>query len=157
MFWSTRSRIRVFHGFFTVSRTPITSQVVDFALDACLMGDRTLSKEDLAGATRQKQKFGGSREYSAAMGGNKPKPPYSTLITHTIFVDGNRTTVRLEPVIWDALREIARQQGASVHDLVSAINRRGLASSLTSAIRAYVVAYLLAQALPGAPPANLFQ
>jgi predicted DNA-binding ribbon-helix-helix protein len=78
----------------------------------------------------------------------------SSLVMHNLVVDGHRTTVRLEPVIWDALRDIARQQEVTVHDLVSAINRRRIASSLSSAIRAYVVVYLSARLRP-APPTRV--
>jgi predicted DNA-binding ribbon-helix-helix protein len=67
----------------------------------------------------------------------------SSLVTHNIIVAGHRTSVRLEPVIWDALYGIARHQGSNVNDLVSDIHQRRAASSLTAAIRAYVVAYLL--------------
>jgi predicted DNA-binding ribbon-helix-helix protein len=63
---------------------------------------------------------------------------------HNIVVDGHRTTVRLEPVIWDALRDIARQQAVTVHNLVSAIAGRRTASSLSSEIRTYVVVQLFA-------------
>jgi len=62
---------------------------------------------------------------------------------HNIYVDGNRTTVRLERVIWDTLQSIASQQGCSFHDLVSDIERRWTPKNLSSAIRAYVVMYLL--------------
>jgi len=65
-------------------------------------------------------------------------------VMHNVVVDGRRTTVRLEPVIWDALRDIARQKEVTVHDLVSDVNRRRTASSLSSGIRAYVVIYLSA-------------
>jgi len=74
----------------------------------------------------------------------------SSLVMHNLVVDGHRTTVRLEPAIWDVLRDIARQQEVSVHHLVSAINRQHIASSLSSAIRAYVVVYLSA-GLPDPP------
>ena len=78
----------------------------------------------------------------------------SSLIMHNLVVDGHRTTVRLEPVIWDALRDIACQQEVTVHNLVSNINRLHIASSLSSAIRAYVVVYLSA-ALRDTPSAGL--
>jgi predicted DNA-binding ribbon-helix-helix protein len=67
------------------------------------------------------------------------------LIHRHIYVDGHRTSVRLEAVFWETLRGIARQQDVSVHYLVSVINRNRVASSLTSAIRTYVVTYLIAQ------------
>src|SRR5260370_32383725 len=59
----------------------------------------------------------------------------SSLTMHNLVVDGHRTTVRLEPAIWDALQDIARQQEVSVHHLVSTINRERIASSLSSALR----------------------
>ena len=75
----------------------------------------------------------------------------SSLIMHNLIIDSHRTTVRLEPVIWDALQDIARQQRGTVNNLVSAINRGRTASGLSSAIRAYVVLHLsarLREALP---------
>jgi len=68
----------------------------------------------------------------------------SSLVMHNIVVDGRRTTVRLEPVIWDALQDIARREQLTLHDLVSDINRNRTTSSLSSGIRAYVVIYLSA-------------
>ena len=78
----------------------------------------------------------------------------SSLVMRNLVVDGHRTTVRLEPAIWDVLRDIADQQEVTVHNLVSAINKQHIASSLSSAIRAYVVVYLFAK-LPDAPSTNL--
>jgi predicted DNA-binding ribbon-helix-helix protein len=75
---------------------------------------------------------------------SEPESVRSSLVMHNVVVDGRRTTVRLEPVIWDALQSIARQEEVTLHDLVSDINRRRTASSLSSGIRAYVVIYLSA-------------
>ena len=86
----------------------------------------------------------------------KDKSKRSSLVTHTVYVDRKRTTVRLEPVIWHTLQGIASEQEVRLHDLVSTINRNRIASSLTSAIRAYVVTYLIAQAPPEALPRHLF-
>lgn len=66
----------------------------------------------------------------------------SSLVMHNVIIDGRRTTVRVEPVMWDTLRGIARQQKVTLNDLVSDINRRRTDSGLTSAIRVYVVIYL---------------
>ena len=82
--------------------------------------------------------------------GNEHDSARSSLVMHNLVVDGHRTTVRPEPAIWDVLRDIADQQDVTVHNLVSAINRQHIASSLSSAIRAYVVVYLSA-GLPDAP------
>ena len=63
-----------------------------------------------------------------------------------MVVAGRRTSVRLEPLMWQALREIAEREQRSVNDLVTEIERRQLASSLTAAIRVFVVDYLRAAA-----------
>jgi len=81
----------------------------------------------------------------------------TSLISRHIYVDGHRTSVRLEAVFWETLRAIARRQNVSVHHLVSVINRNRIRSSLTSAIRIYVVTYLIAQAPTEGLPSHLFR
>src|SRR5689334_17982782 len=78
--------------------------------------------------------------------------PASSLVIHNIVVAGHRTSVRLEPVMWDALRDIARHLGMTVHDLVTAIDRERLASSLTAAIRVYIVDFYRSAALRAGQP-----
>jgi len=60
---------------------------------------------------------------------------------HNIIVAGHRTTVRLEPVMWEALRDIANRQGRSVSRLATEIDRDRTTLSLTAALRVYVVDY----------------
>lgn len=47
--------------------------------------------------------------------------------------------MRLEPVMWDALQDITRRRSVTMHDLVTEIDRYRTASSLTAAIRVYIV------------------
>jgi predicted DNA-binding ribbon-helix-helix protein len=63
----------------------------------------------------------------------------STLVIRNIVVAGHRTSVRLEPAMWEALRDIGRRLGLTIHDLVTQIDRDRTASSLTAAIRVYIV------------------
>jgi predicted DNA-binding ribbon-helix-helix protein len=63
----------------------------------------------------------------------------SSLVIHNVVVGGHRTSVRLEPVMWEALQEIARQQETNINQLVTEIDRRRNSSSLTAAIRVYIV------------------
>jgi predicted DNA-binding ribbon-helix-helix protein len=78
----------------------------------------------------------------------------SSLVIHNIVVGGHRTSVRLEPVMWDALQDIARREHVTVHDLVTDIDRKRTASSLTAAIRVYIVDFYRAAAVQAAqtPP-----
>src|SRR5690349_17362015 len=76
----------------------------------------------------------------------------SSLAIHNVVVGGHRTSVRLEPVMWEALQEIAQAQRVSVHRLVTDIDRDRSASTLTAAIRVYIVNFYRAAALVGGRP-----
>jgi len=52
--------------------------------------------------------------------------------------------MRLEPVMWDALAEICRRERRAIHDICTMVNGRRGHSSLTSAVRAYIVDYFRA-------------
>jgi predicted DNA-binding ribbon-helix-helix protein len=65
----------------------------------------------------------------------------STLVNRNVTVGGHRTSVRLEPSMWHALQEVCVREHVSVHAAVSAIAVEHAASSLTSAIRAYLLSY----------------
>ena len=69
----------------------------------------------------------------------KRHPSPSSLVIRNIVVGGHRTSVRLEPLMWDALLEIARQRETNVNQLVTEIDRQRNSSSLTAAIRVYIV------------------
>ena len=71
--------------------------------------------------------------------------PSSSLVIHNVVVAGRRTSVRLEPVMWEALQEIVRQQETNINQLVTEIDRRN-SSSLTAAIRVYIVDFYRAAA-----------
>jgi len=55
--------------------------------------------------------------------------------------------VRLEPVMWEVLLEIARQRQTNVNQLVTEIDRQRVSSSLTAAIRVYIVDFYRAAAI----------
>ena len=64
------------------------------------------------------------------------------LISHNVWVDGHRTSVRLEAVMWQALHEIADREGFSIHQVITIVSRRQHQNaSLTATIRAFLVAY----------------
>lgn len=45
----------------------------------------------------------------------------TTLISHNITVMGRRTSVRLEPEMWSALREISKREGCRISDVCSLV------------------------------------
>jgi len=73
----------------------------------------------------------------------------STLVNRNVTVAGHRTSVRLEPAMWDALHEVCAREHISLHVAVSAIAEGRVESSLTSAIRAYLLCYFQSAATEG--------
>ena len=61
--------------------------------------------------------------------------------SRSIWIGSHRTSVRLEPVMWAALNDIAVERGKTVHDVILEINRDRKGISLTAAIRVYIVEY----------------
>jgi len=75
----------------------------------------------------------------------------STLVSRNVTVDGHRTSVRLEPAMWDALTYVCQCERKSLHGVVSEIARGEMASSLTAAIRVFLMSYFRAAAAASAP------
>ncbi|WP_441228036.1 ribbon-helix-helix domain-containing protein [Tardiphaga sp. 20_F10_N6_6] len=59
--------------------------------------------------------------------------------------NGTSTSVSLEDAFWDALTEIAREEGISRLALIRRIDRDRVHSNLTSAIRVFVVKYFITE------------
>ncbi|HEX7970357.1 MAG TPA: ribbon-helix-helix domain-containing protein [Stellaceae bacterium] len=70
----------------------------------------------------------------------------STLINRNVTVGGHRTSIRLERAMWDALRQICEREHKALNDLVTEIERQRVESSLTAAIRVYLLRYFSAAA-----------
>lgn len=69
----------------------------------------------------------------------------STLVSRNITVCGRRTSVRLEPEMWRALKEISARENCSIHELCSLISfRKNKRTSLTAAIRVFLMLYFRA-------------
>ena len=78
------------------------------------------------------------------------EPRSRQLTIRNVVVAGHRTSVRLEPVMWEALREIARGRDMALNDLVTEIDRHRRAPSLTAAIRVFIVDFYRSAAGVGA-------
>ena len=65
----------------------------------------------------------------------------STLVSRNITLQDRRTSMRLEPAMWDALDEICRREGRTIHELCSMVEHQRRESKLTAAIRVFVMAY----------------
>ena len=65
----------------------------------------------------------------------------SRLILGNVVVGGHRTSIRLERAMWQALEEIQRIEGKTLNQLVTEIDRHRPESSLTAAIRVFIVEF----------------
>ncbi len=62
-------------------------------------------------------------------------------VKRSVIIAGHRTSVSLEREFWNELRRLARDDGVSVNELVTRIDRVRT-SGLSSAIRVHVLARL---------------
>ena len=65
----------------------------------------------------------------------------STVIKRSVVLVGHKTSVSLEDEFWKAFREIAKQRGETVSNLVAAIDADRQNANLSSAIRLFVLNY----------------
>jgi len=70
----------------------------------------------------------------------------SRLVNRNITAGSGRTSMRLEPEVWDALREICLREGLELRDLIQKIERGTDEGGRTSAVRVHVLQYFRAAA-----------
>ena len=69
----------------------------------------------------------------------------SSLISRNITISSRRTSVRLEPEMWQSLHEISDRERCTIHELCSLIQmKKSKNSSLTAAIRVFLMLYFRA-------------
>ncbi len=64
-----------------------------------------------------------------------------SLISRNVTIGGRRTSLRLEHEAWDALGEICRREGKSVHEVCSHVEEKRKVANRTSAVRSYIISY----------------
>lgn len=66
----------------------------------------------------------------------------SSLISRNVTILGHRTSVRLEPEMWNAMKDISRRERCTIHELCSLIHlRKSPNTSLTAAVRVFLMLY----------------
>ncbi len=66
----------------------------------------------------------------------------SSLVIRNVKVHGRRTSVRLEPQMWDSMIEICRREFCTPHDVSSYVaERKPPHDSLSSSLRAFILEY----------------
>lgn len=74
------------------------------------------------------------------------KPDSSSLVNGNVCVGSHRTSIRLEPAMWEGLAEICKREGKSKHELCTLIAECRISSCLTAAIRTFIMSYFRAAA-----------
>ena len=69
----------------------------------------------------------------------------SLIVKRSIVIDGHKTSVSLEDVFWNALRDIAHARGESLSQLVTSIDSSRQFANLSSAVRVFVVHFYMDQ------------
>lgn len=70
------------------------------------------------------------------------KAERSSLVSRNVTIGQHRTSIRLEPDMWNGLREICRREHVTMHDIATVVSvRKAANTSLTAAIRVFVMAY----------------
>ncbi len=68
------------------------------------------------------------------------------MIARNVVVHGRRTSLRMEPAMWDAVMEVIAREAISIHDFCSKVARGRGAASMTAAIRVFALNYFRAAA-----------
>jgi predicted DNA-binding ribbon-helix-helix protein len=69
----------------------------------------------------------------------------SLVFKHSIIIDGHKTSVSLEDVFWNALRDIARERRETLSHLVASIDANRQAANLSSALRIFILRHHMDQ------------
>jgi predicted DNA-binding ribbon-helix-helix protein len=65
----------------------------------------------------------------------------SRLVNRNVVAERGRTSMRLEPELWDMLSEICEREAQDMSTLVRQIEAAGHAGGRTSAVRVYIANY----------------
>lgn len=76
-------------------------------------------------------------------------------LCRNVVVGGNRTSVRMEPLLWDCLAEIVQREQRNIHDIVTMIDARRGDSALTAALRIFILSYFRTASNASQPQAGM--
>jgi len=83
---------------------------------------------------------GATEEFPGATPEEDEDSPYR-LVRRRIMLDSHRTSLRLEPLLWDTLEAIAEREDITLDELCTRVRNADRAAGLTSAIRVMLVSY----------------
>ena len=65
----------------------------------------------------------------------------AALVSRNIVISDRRTSIRLEPSMWDALEEMCVREQCNIHQICTLVATRMSCSSFTAAVRVFVLSY----------------
>lgn len=68
-------------------------------------------------------------------------PESMRAVCRNVVVGGKRTSVRMEPLLWECLSEISQREIRNINDIVTMIDARRGDSALTAALRIFILSY----------------
>lgn len=81
-------------------------------------------------------------QHGAGYEADSMKPISGALQSRNVRIHHRRTSVRLEPEMWNALSEIAAMEGCTIHDLCGAVyDLKDPEASFTAALRVFMMEY----------------
>jgi len=84
-------------------------------------------------------------------------PPYHPPVKRSVEIAGHKTSISLEPLFWEMLKDAAAREGVAINALVARIDAERIRAEtppgLASAIRVWLVNRAQAGP-PGEPPAH---
>ncbi|MGH7044430.1 MAG: ribbon-helix-helix domain-containing protein [Acetobacteraceae bacterium] len=72
--------------------------------------------------------------------------PASRLVNRNVIAGSGRTSMRLEPELWEALLEICQREERDLHALIRSVDAARHAGGRTSAVRVFLLQYYRASA-----------
>ncbi|WP_035705264.1 ribbon-helix-helix domain-containing protein [Niveispirillum irakense] len=78
-------------------------------------------------------------------------PESMRAVCRNVVVGGRRTSVRMEPLLWESLADICRREGHNINDIVTMIDGRRGDSALTAALRIFILSYFRTASEPAGP------
>lgn len=65
----------------------------------------------------------------------------SRLVNRNVVAGSGRTSMRLEPELWEALIEVCQREGQDLHTLIRSVNSARATGGRTSAVRVFLLHY----------------
>lgn len=77
---------------------------------------------------------------AASLNGASDVVPKSTIAKHSVYIRGQKTSISLEDVFWDALGEIASERNITRKELLEEVDQQR-DGNLSSALRVFALRY----------------